>query len=358
MIKERRARIAAAILACLGILGVWMFLEGVLDPYHLPSRDWRLYKKCFLSRDGRIIDTGNGRVSHSEGQGYGMLIAVAYRDRAAFDRIWNWTRKTLQTRPDDKLLSWQWVPDDKGGGSIPDPNNASDGDLLVAWALLRASKQWNEYSYQQQAGQILTDLARLDVKVQDNAAILLPATVGFTRDGGSIINLSYYVFPALRELAQAFPSGPWGKLLASGELLLQNARFGKWKLTPDWVLDGKTCLPAKDFPPLFGYNAVRIPLHLAWGIAEPHLLAPFAEFWVQFPKQAAIPATVNVDTGEYGPHPALPGMQAVAAFAIARFRKQDLTVRAIPNVTKEEPYFSASLKILTKIAICESFAQK
>jgi len=355
--RGRRARIIAAILACLAFVGGWVFLEGILDPYHLPASDWRLYKKNFLSLEGRIVDTGNNRVSHSEGQGYGMLLAVAYHDRAAFDLLWVWTQKNLQIRPDDKLMSWQWVPGGKQGGSVPDPNNASDGDILIAWALVRASHLWHDYRYQQQAAQILSDLARLDIKEKDGNPILLPATVGFTREEGLILNLSYYVFPALRELSQTFPSGPWGKLLTNGQTILEHARFGKWHLTPDWVLDAKVYEPAKGFPPEFGYNAARIPLNLAWGVSDLKLLAPYAKFWKQFPKRGAIPATVNVETGEFGPHPALPGMQAIAAFAIARFRKQHLTVRSIPAVTKDEPYFSASLKILTKIAICESFAR-
>jgi hypothetical protein len=48
---------------------------------------WRSYKRRFLSDQGRVIDTANGGISHSEGQGYGMLLAVAASDHETFDAI-------------------------------------------------------------------------------------------------------------------------------------------------------------------------------------------------------------------------------------------------------------------------------
>jgi len=37
------------------------------------------YQSKFISPEGRVIDDANGGISHSEGQGYGMLIAVRGR---------------------------------------------------------------------------------------------------------------------------------------------------------------------------------------------------------------------------------------------------------------------------------------
>ncbi len=68
---------------------------------------WRAYRERFVTPQGRVVDTGNGGISHSEGQGYGMLLAVAADDRATFERIWTWTRANLMVR-DDQLLAWRW----------------------------------------------------------------------------------------------------------------------------------------------------------------------------------------------------------------------------------------------------------
>jgi Endoglucanase Y len=59
------------------------------------------YKALFID-GGRVIDTGNGDVSHSEGQGYGMLFAIAADDKATFDALWQWTKSTLMRK--DGLL--------------------------------------------------------------------------------------------------------------------------------------------------------------------------------------------------------------------------------------------------------------
>jgi len=434
---------AGAIVLIVLVVKTVYFLVDLFQPNRLPSQDWVIFQENFISPEGRVIDTGNASVSHSEGQGYGLIIAEAYGDRQAFDRIWEWTQKNLQTRPDDKLLSWQWTPDGQNGGAVSDPNNASDGDLLVAWALVRAHRQWGDYKYQQAAAQILTDLAKLNViDLQDDGLIFIPGTVGFAHDGIFTLNLSYYVFPAFRELGEAFPSSPWQQLDKSGLALVTKASFGRYGLTPDWIQLAGTVVPAapavavlpaetpatsptpadappaeptatpedsaqatppaseaapvpetltlatpsaaeepavtpvhaappspaeslaqagqvevsSKFPPDFGYNAVRIPLHIAWQDPRSPELVPYANFWKQFPADK-LPATVNVVTGVVGPDPALPGMQAIAALTIACVDRRDLTVRSLPVLTKGEPYFSASLSILTKIAVRELFAK-
>src|SRR4051812_32573749 len=90
---------------------------------------WPIFKSRFVLPSGRVVDTGNEGVSHSEGQGYGMLFAEANNDRACFEQLWRWTKRNLQVRP-DRLLSWRWRPVGTSGVA-DDPNNASDGDLLV-----------------------------------------------------------------------------------------------------------------------------------------------------------------------------------------------------------------------------------
>jgi len=66
----------------------------------LAGSGWDSYKARFLMPDGRIIDTGNNSVSHTEGQGFAMMMAVMNDDRASFDKIWGWTNKTLKN-PDN-----------------------------------------------------------------------------------------------------------------------------------------------------------------------------------------------------------------------------------------------------------------
>ncbi|MEI6492346.1 MAG: glycosyl hydrolase family 8 [Verrucomicrobiota bacterium] len=359
MAREGSNRIVGIAFAALVLLGFFYWWFVMSDPWRLPRRDWSLYKERFVSPEGRVIDTGNGGISHSEGQGYGMLIAEAYGDRATFDRIWKWTKQNLQTRPGDKLISWLWKPGENGGGSVADANDASDGDILIAWALIRASKRWENYAYQQAAAEILVDLNRMIVKASPSGPVLLPGLEGFLKADGMVLNPSYYIFPALNSFAQLFPGGGWEALSQGGHKLAGEARFGQWSLSPDWVmLTGETfSMPASN-PPDFGYNAIRVPLHLAWENPKSPLLKPYANFWKQFPDLSKMPATVNLETNAFGADPALPGMQAIARFVLACESGTRLTVQSISPVMPDEPYYSASLKLLTKLAIRESMGGK
>lgn len=334
----------------------WWALHRREGPYDLRRADWAVFRENCVAPDGRVIDTGNGNISHSEGQGYAMLFAVAYGDRARFESIWEWTQKNLQTRPGDKLLSWLWKPDGSGsGGAVTDPNNASDGDLLVAWALVRAGKLWGDFSYTRSALEILADLRRLNIVDLDGRPTMLPGTIGFKKDDGLLLNPSYFIFRAFRELEETFPNAGWAELAASGRDLVGAARFGEFRLPTEWVFTKPSSAlePAAGFAPDFGYNAIRIPLYIFWDDPGSGLLAPFHDFWGRF-RNNPPPATVNVITGAYGPDPALPGMLSIARAVDAAAAREPLTVAALEPVARGEVYYSACLKLLVALAVSEN----
>ena len=124
------------------------------------------------------------------------------------------------------------------GDCVTDSNNASDGDLLIAWALLRAADRWGAEPYRQEAAGIAQALAAHQVVRRHGRLVLLPGVHGFDaiEPGGVVtVNPSYWVFPALDQLAVAFAEGPWRQLAESGRNLLAEARFGAAKLAPDWL---------------------------------------------------------------------------------------------------------------------------
>jgi endo-1,4-beta-D-glucanase Y len=142
-----------------------------------PTAQWQEYLDRYY-RQGRIVDTDNGGVSHSEGQGYGMLLAAHFGDRQRFAALWRWTRDTLGR--DDGLFSWRYSPCiSSDARCIDDPNNASDGDLLIAWALLRAAKVFDEPRYQS-AARGITVAIRDELLVRDHGYLfVLPGRQGF-----------------------------------------------------------------------------------------------------------------------------------------------------------------------------------
>ena len=230
--------------------------------------DWLDFRRRFLHADGRVLDTGNGGISHSEGQGAAMLFAVRFDDRASFDRMLEWTRGVLR-RPEDHLLAWAFRP----GAPIPVPdmNNASDGDLLVAWSLAEAADRWGHAGYRALATDMARDLLRKAVLRQGGATLLLPGVEGFLKHDHVVVNPSYYISPAFRALARLAPAAEWRALEEGGVALADQARFGRWRLPADWVALPRGALrprPAQGWPARFSYDAMRVPLNLAWGGAR------------------------------------------------------------------------------------------
>jgi endoglucanase len=314
----------------------------------LEQDEWRLYQERFISADGRVVDTGNGGVSHSEGQGYGMLLAVAYDDPAQFERLWRWTEGHLQVRG-DHLFAWRWRPDAPTGKEIADPNSAADGDLLVAWALVRAAARWQEQDYLAAARAIALDvLERLTLET-GGRSVLLPGPAGFVHGSVVTVNLSYWIFPALQGLAPVVPSPAWQQLAASGLELLRTARFGAQRLPPDWLELSEPPRPSGRFPPLFGYNAIRIPLHLVWaGYDDAGLLQPFLDYAAA--GGGAPPATVDLVSGEASAERLPAGGQAILTLARSASGGGRLP---LPELRPEMDYFAASLLLLAKLACAE-----
>ncbi|HUZ67786.1 MAG TPA: glycosyl hydrolase family 8 [Beijerinckiaceae bacterium] len=308
---------------------------------------WRWYVSRFVTAEGRVVDTGNGDISHSEGQGYGMLLAVAFGDRRSFDRIWNWTRANLMVR-DDELIAWRWDPNQRP--PVADVNDASDGDLLIAWALTEAAEYWNSMPYRFAARRIAVDIGRkLVIFRPGKSMLLLPAISGFVQNDGKgfIVNPSYWVFPALARLPLVAPEIDWSGLAQGGLDLLDKARFGASDLPSDWVSVGNgPAAPAVGFPPTFAYNSIRIPLYMAWaGIGERSQYQPFVN-WAARPGGLQI---VDVSTG-----------RGAAAFSESGYRAPVALLRCVtsgaPFPTElrfpqgAENYYPATLHLLALVA--------
>ncbi len=341
----RRTLLASA-LGTASFLGTPRSLSAQIQP-----TEWLAYTTRYLVDDGRIVDTSNNGISHSEGQGYAMLLAVAFDDRSTFDQLWTWTRKNLQAR-NDRLFSWKWDPNHKGG-QISDPNNATDGDILIAWALLRASQAWDVRAYSLAAELINRDVLASLIVETDFGPVMLPADRGFEKGRSIIINPSYYVFPAMHELAEASGDNLWLDLSATGLEILKQGRFGKHELPPDWLEVTSELQPAPGFEPVYGFNAVRIPLYVAWqdGSVFRQLLEPFVALSAAFGGLSAIPATINLEDSSTAEFPLSTGGQAILKYAAATLQDRQTEM---PMLRPDEDYYSSTLLLLSKVAMQET----
>ena len=313
---------------------------------------WDIFRRRFISADGRIVDTGNKGVSHTEGQGVGMLMAVAFDDRETFERIWGWTASHL-SRGSDALHAWRYVPG--SAQPVTDTNNATDGDIYIASALVRASVRWATPDYLRAGQAIARDLQALTVVDVGGRTVLLPAAEGFVKRGHVVVNLSYYVFPLLAELQMVSPSPAWARMIADGRQLVDEARFGERNLPPDWLQvsnsDGSLSV-ADGWPARFSFDAVRIPLFLAWAGASDADLARFNHFWGNEPARAV--AWVDLGTDAGAPYHASKGVVAIATLAARHTRKGQ---PAFPSLADDDDYYSASLNLISRIAAFECDAR-
>jgi endoglucanase len=273
--------------------------------------EWELFKRRFLAPEGRVVDTGNNGNSHSEGQGWGLLFAESFDDPEAFDRILRWTADNLRKRG-DALHAWRYQPGQ--ANPVADFNNATDGDLFIAAALARAALRWGRPDLAQAAGAIGRDVLALLVRDVDGRLVLLPGERGFEKRDAIIVNPSYYAFGVLPYLEAVAPSPVWQQLRVDGLNLIQQGRFGPWALPPDWLLvprRGGMLAPAPSWPARFSFDAIRVPLHLAWaGLLTPDVQRAFQSYWVATAQVA--PAWIDLKTGAMATYPAPAGMVAVS----------------------------------------------
>lgn len=304
---------------------------------------WDDYKALYLQSNGAITDTYNNNMTHSEGQSYGMLFALAYGDKEAFDKILQWTEQNLYNS-ENGLHYWAYKPNETN--HTADHNNATDGDLLMAWALLKAGRAFKDPSYTRKAENLAQAIADHCSVRFANRALLLPGVSGFYLNSAVVVNPSYFILPALRDLASYTHQKIFDDLYKdSKKLLLDLTTINlKVKLTPDWVnVDAQGQLtPASQWPARSSYDAIRVPLYVYWDDPASAVLNPWRNWFKSFPPQK-IPAWVNVTTGEQADYAQTPGLASVRdlIMGIPMFE---------PVISAQDDYYNSSLKLLCYLA--------
>lgn len=306
---------------------------------------WRVYRDRFVLPDGRVVDSGNGNVSHSESQGYGLIFAASAEDRPTFDRILRFAIAQLRVRG-DALFAWRFDP--RSRPAVRDQNNATDGDMAIAWGCLLGAIAWNDIALAAEAQRILLDVLRKTLRTLEGGLVLLPGAFGFERNTAVLLNPSYAMFPAWQAFRRLMPGQPWERLEQDVLTLLGKTLFGRRRLPPDWVRVSRTGqrfeLPS-EWPARFSYDAVRVPLYMVWGGHVQHPAVQSADRTWRRSAPARTPAWIDLITDAEAPYRASPGLLAVRAVAT---RDADL-LRRIAAVADDD-YYSASLRLLSWLA--------
>jgi len=314
---------------------------------------WQAWKTAYLQADGRVVDRLQSNASHSEGQGYGMVLATEFADHEAFRQMLDWAEMSLAIRGDG-LLAWRYLPD--AMDRVPDRNNASDGDLFYAWALLRASRKFSDRSYLARATEIATVLAEkciLPSPADTGELLFVPAVHGFVHDNSTVVNPSYLMPLAMRELGAATGVSALTLAAQHGEAL--TLRLAQEGLVPDWIkITRDGIAPAEGFSPNAGYEAMRIPLFLVWSGLHRH---PAVQQMMRVYDRTVRPGTpvptlIEPVSGVVLEASNDPGYRALAGLVSCAGRVGQIGAD-IPPFDPTQPYYPATLQMFAMIAANE-----
>lgn len=209
--------------------------------------------------EGRVVRTDQGGDTVSEGQAYGLLLAVAAGDESRFDEIWAWTTANMQR--DDLLLAWRWE-----NGSVVDDQPASDADLDAARALVLGGDAFGRNDLREAGvalGRVVLDEM---TATTDIGRILLPGP--WATASPHAYNPSYASPAAYAVLEQASGDERWGEL-ADGSRGVTEALLGANALPTNWATvatDGSVAIAGSasgEGEPGYGYDATRTAIRYA-----------------------------------------------------------------------------------------------
>lgn len=202
-----------------------------------PWPAWDVFKKNFISKDGRVVD---GRTdvmqTTSEGQAYALFFALVANDQATFEQLLNWTVNNLADGDlASHLPAWSWGKTIGGMWGVLDANSASDADLWIAYALGEAGRLWDERRYVALSS-IVADriLAQETRNVPELGLVLLPGISGFEEGDRRVrLNPSYVPLQLMRWFSVHSEDPRWKSLLASSQRLIEDTAPEGY--APDWA---------------------------------------------------------------------------------------------------------------------------
>ena len=236
--------------------------------------------------DGRVVDDLNGAISHSESQGYGLLLACLAGDRTSFARILAFTRtELLDPRRRARRLALgpegdaarhrhqqrhRWRSADRlcaelcrfGLGDARLHQRRPPAGPQHREGHLPETRQRNLLAY---AGRHRLPRRR----TEPTDPWLQPLLLGLRGAAGDGERLT--------------GDNGWLKVQATGLKLLDTLAKANMP-APEWMSVKAEPRPADGFPAHLGYNAMRVPLYLLRaGLGEPGRLAPFRAAWANGP---------------------------------------------------------------------------
>lgn len=352
----------AAGVVLLAVLGMAALAGG--DPAGTPSgtvpasgQTWSAQEEAerFLDRwvdeDGRVVRRDQGEDTVSEGQAYGLLIAVGADDEARFDLIWQWTKTHLMR--DDGLLSWHWQD-----GQVRDAGPAADAELDAARALVLAGESFGRPDLTADGNALASGVLDAMTARTSLGLVLLPGL--WAADGSDYTYNPSYASPvSFSVLARSTGDGRWAEIMA-GSANATNALLDQSALPPDWSLiqagQGIGAIAGAEGAGAaahYSYDAARLPIRYAESCrAEDRQIA--ARLHAPLGAQVQIPVTLDLDgsgsAGDQHPLAYLARAAAAAADGEPGSAARDID-RAYRLRQDYDTYYGAAWTALTRLML-------
>jgi endo-1,4-beta-D-glucanase Y len=287
----------------------------------------------------------------SEGMGYGMILTVAAGDQTAFDRL-NRFRAALGKEYDKVytsggLMAWNSGNSCPPSASSGNANNAPDGDLDAAMALIQASKKWPSGTYKADALALIDGIWSKNVGTSGGKPYLGAGTINIKdKSYTSYWTLGYFQVFA-RFVSDTTKQQNWKSLASRGYEVLKaiqansacNGEFPESFQVDGTMWGGDPCD--------FGYDSCRVPWRLA---------ADYAWFGTADSKTMLDSIRSNVVKGDpvsnarqrnsaFAGGLVLSGMSADQA-TMDSFCKKWVDAKASGNNFDDTPYFQNTLGVL------------
>lgn len=301
--------------------------------------------------DGRVVRRDQGGDTVSEGQAYGLLVAVGVGDEKSFDSILDWTDENLVNS--DGLMAWQWKD-----GMIVDDEPASDADLDVARALVLAGTEFDRAELTakgNELGGIILDRMTVETSL---GRILLPGEWAAAVQPYAY-NPSYSSPAAFQQLGASSGDVRWAEL-AAGSAAVTTTILDQTDLPPDWAQvhpDGRVeAMPGPvgtGDDVRYSYDAARLAIRYAEScdvadVALAARLAPTLE------RESTLRSELDLGGGALGDavHPVAYGARAAALASSGDSAEARANLRESVAVLDESPtYYGAAWAALAPLML-------
>jgi len=233
--------------------------------YELPQDPSQAFIWCADANDVR-----------SEGQSYGMMIAVQTNRQAQFDKLWKFAQQRMQFATNDawnRYFRWQGQVTVNGNSinvNFGQNGPAPDGDEYFTAALYLADRRWGSngaVNYEQEADAIASAMLNNAGTPQGRTAIVNAQSnmvVFFPQGNSAGFSDPSYHLPAFYELfaqdGNAADANRWRQLANVSRQFFVQAANANTGLHPDYAnFDGTPNAGS----PQFRYDAWRSPMNMA-----------------------------------------------------------------------------------------------